>query len=49
MIEGADGQVVRLIAVPKFAETGEVVLVDTETLAVEVVKIGVFDPSLEAE
>lgn len=40
-IEGADGQTVRLIAIPKFAETGEVVLVDVETLEVEVVRFKV--------
>ncbi|KAJ5747915.1 uncharacterized protein N7511_009611 [Penicillium nucicola] len=33
---------VRLLAVPKFNETGELILVDTETLEVEVVKFGVF-------
>ena len=38
-IEGPEGQTVRLIAVPKFAETGELVLVDTETLETEVVRI----------
>jgi DNA polymerase delta subunit 2 len=38
-IEGPDGQVVRLIAVPRFAETGEVVLVDSETLEASVVRI----------
>jgi DNA polymerase delta subunit 2 len=37
-IEGPDGQTVRLIAVPRFAETGEVVLVDTETLETSVVR-----------
>ena len=31
---------VRLIALPKFHETGEIVLLDTETLAIEVVKFG---------
>jgi DNA polymerase delta subunit 2 len=40
-IEGTDGQTVRLIAIPKFAETGEIVLIDAETLEVEVVKIKV--------
>lgn len=43
VIEGTDGQMVRLIAVPRFAETGEIVLVDTETLDVELVRIAVFD------
>lgn len=40
-IEGPDGQTVRLIAVPKFAETGEIVLLDSETLEVEVVRFKV--------
>lgn len=40
-IEGPDGQRVRLIAIPKFSETGEVVLLDTETLEVEVVRFKV--------
>ncbi|CAL3963216.1 unnamed protein product [Diplocarpon coronariae] len=40
-IEGPDGQRVRLIAVPKFADTGELVLVDSETLEASVVKIDV--------
>lgn len=40
-IEGPDGQRVRLIAVPKFSETGEVVLVDSETLEASVVRISV--------
>ncbi|RDW68440.1 hypothetical protein BP5796_09097 [Coleophoma crateriformis] len=40
-IEGPDGQVVRLIAVPDFSETGELVLVDTETLETEVVRFQV--------
>ncbi len=41
VIEGPEGQTVRLIAVPKFAETGELVLVDSETLETSVVKIAV--------
>jgi DNA polymerase delta subunit 2 len=40
-IEGPEGQVVRLIAVPKFAETSELVLVDAETLETSVVRISV--------
>lgn len=42
LIEGHDGQVVRLIAVPRFSETGEIVLVDMETLDVERVTIAIF-------
>ncbi|KAI1102390.1 DNA polymerase alpha/epsilon subunit B-domain-containing protein [Jackrogersella minutella] len=38
-IEGSDGQAVRLIAIPSFAATQEIVLVDTETLEVTKVKI----------
>lgn len=43
LIEGQDGQAVRLIAIPRFAETGEIVLVDMETLEVERVTIATFD------
>ena len=43
IIEGPTGQTVRLIAVPKFKETGEVVLLDTDTLEVEITKFNVFD------
>jgi DNA polymerase II small subunit/DNA polymerase delta subunit B len=42
VIEGPDGQMVRLIAVPRFSETGELLLVDSETLEVERVVIDVF-------
>lgn len=34
---------VRVVAIPKFHHTGELVLVDTETLDVEVVKFQVFE------
>jgi len=36
---GTDGQTVRLVAVPSFSATGEIVLVDTETLDVSRVRI----------
>lgn len=39
VVQGADGQQVRLITIPSFAETKELVLVDTETLEVSKVKI----------
>ncbi|KAI1415238.1 DNA polymerase alpha/epsilon subunit B-domain-containing protein [Hypoxylon sp. FL1857] len=39
LIHGQDGQSVRLIAVPSFAATQEIVLVDSETLDVTKVKI----------
>lgn len=45
MMDAADGSGaarVRLLALPKFSETGELILVDTETLEVEVVRFGVF-------
>ena len=42
-VEGPTGQSVRLIAVPQFKETGEVVLLDMETLEVELVKINVVE------
>ncbi|RAL05892.1 DNA-directed DNA polymerase delta subunit POL31 [Aspergillus ibericus CBS 121593] len=40
--ETTSGPRVRLISIPKFKETGELVLVDTETLEVEVVKFSTF-------
>ncbi|ODA84023.1 hypothetical protein RJ55_02541 [Drechmeria coniospora] len=40
-IRGPDGQSVRLITVPSFSETKEIVLLDTETLEVSSVKIDV--------
>ena len=43
VIEGPTGQMVRLVAVPKFRETGEVVVVDMESLVPEVVKFEVFE------
>lgn len=43
VIEGTAGQSVRMIAVPKFKETGEVILLDTETLDVESVKFEIFN------
>ncbi|KAI3323210.1 DNA polymerase alpha/epsilon subunit B-domain-containing protein [Xylariaceae sp. AK1471] len=39
VIQGEDGQVVRLIAVPSFSATREIVLVDIETLDVSKIKI----------
>ncbi|KAI0801683.1 DNA polymerase alpha/epsilon subunit B-domain-containing protein [Xylaria sp. FL0064] len=39
LIQGEDGQAVRLIAVPSFSATREIVLVDSETLDVSKVKI----------
>ena len=43
-IEGPDGQKVLLLGLPKFSETGQLVLVDMETLEIEVVDIGVVHP-----
>jgi DNA polymerase delta subunit 2 len=37
VIEGPQGQKVRIITVPRFSQTGEVVLLDTETLEPEIV------------
>lgn len=44
MTDGSGGTTarVRLISIPKFKETGELVLVDTETLEVEVIRFGTF-------
>ena len=43
VIEGPKGQAVRLLAVPRFSETGEVVLLDTDTLEVECITFEIFD------
>ena len=43
IIDGPAGQSVRLIAIPKFKETGELVLLDMDTLEVEAVKFEVFN------
>jgi DNA polymerase delta subunit 2 len=40
---------VRIVAIPKFEETGEIVLLDTETLEVELVKIDIHDELGEDE
>lgn len=42
-IEGPAGQQVRIVAIPKFHETGQIVLLDTESLEVEMVRIQVHD------
>ncbi|KAK1065078.1 DNA polymerase delta small subunit Cdc1 [Friedmanniomyces endolithicus] len=43
VVEGPLGQQVRVLAVPRFKETGELVLLDCETLVPEVVRFEVFD------
>ncbi|KKY29054.1 putative dna polymerase delta subunit [Phaeomoniella chlamydospora] len=43
VVEGPVGQQVRIISVPKFNDSGEVVLLDVATLEVELVKIEVQD------
>jgi DNA polymerase delta subunit 2 len=42
IIEGPDGQKVRLIAVPGFQETGQIIVMDLEDLLPEVVQIQTF-------
>lgn len=42
VIEGSNGQSVRLVAVPRFKETGELLLLDAETLEIEIVKFSLF-------
>ncbi|THW85393.1 hypothetical protein D6D15_08092, partial [Aureobasidium pullulans] len=42
IVEGPDGQSCRIISVPRFKDTGELLLLDAETLEVEVVKFGVY-------
>ena len=41
IIEGPDGQKVRLLAVPSFKQTGQIILLDAETLEPELVKFEV--------
>ena len=43
VVEGPLGQAVRLIAIPRFRDRGELVLLDTETLQPEVVRFEVWD------
>lgn len=40
---------VRVITLPKFRETGEIVLVDAETLEVEVIKFATFEKNAEGQ
>ncbi|KAF2683456.1 hypothetical protein K458DRAFT_419059 [Lentithecium fluviatile CBS 122367] len=46
VIEGPAGQKVLLVAVPKFRETGQIVLVDLESMEVELVECGVVQPGV---
>ena len=46
VITGPAGQKVRLIAIPRFHRTGEMVLLDSETLEVEVVKFDIADEEM---
>jgi DNA polymerase delta subunit 2 len=41
--ESGQGIRVRIISLPKFSETGELVLVDAETLEAEVIRFNAFD------
>ena len=43
IIEGPRGERVRLVTVPKFSETGEIVVMNMETLVPEVIKFEVFE------
>lgn len=43
VVEGPSGQQVRLVTIPRFHESGEIILLDTETLEVEVVKFDIVD------
>ncbi|RHZ72938.1 hypothetical protein CDV55_107285 [Aspergillus turcosus] len=45
----SSGARVRLLSIPKFKETGELILVDSETLEVEVVKFGAFAGKQETQ
>ena len=43
VIQGPDNQEVTLIAIPAFKHTGEVVLLDMDTLRVDLIKIDVLN------
>ena len=43
IIDGPAGQSVRLVSVPKFKETGEMILIDMNTLEVESVSFVIFN------
>lgn len=43
VVEGPEGQSVRVVAVPEFKKSGEVVVLDLETLEPEVVRVGIFE------
>lgn len=45
VVAGPNDEVVRLIAVPRFDQSGQVILVDSETLEVERVCISLFGES----
>ncbi|THC96824.1 hypothetical protein EYZ11_003703 [Aspergillus tanneri] len=47
--DDTDIQRVRLLSIPKFHESGELILVDTETLEVEVIKFGTFSGKEEEQ
>lgn len=48
VIEGPAGQQVTLIAIPRFKETGLVVLVDSETLEVEYLQVELVEQKDDA-
>ena len=41
VLQGRDGQSIRLIAIPPFKETGQVVLLDLETLELDLIQVDV--------
>lgn len=43
MVKGHDGQEVRLVLIPKFCETGEVVLVNTKSFECKVVNFALAE------
>jgi DNA polymerase delta subunit 2 len=46
VVQGPEGQRVRLVSVPRFSRTGQIVLVDMESCEVEIVEIGVQRPGV---
>jgi len=47
MIDGPAGQQVRLITLPRFHDTGELVLLHVDTLEVEIVKFDIHNHNHE--
>lgn len=49
LLKGEDGQQARVVLIPKFSKTGQIVVVDLDTLDVEVVRFGLQEQEQEEE